>query len=257
MSDIRPTDADLTELKIERRDDGVAILRIDRPERMNAQTIRMFTEFGLAARILADDGTRALVLTASGTRAFSAGFDLGEIGAITEMGPRSFLKFQETATQGFQAIRHLPFPVIAAVHGAAVGGGMALALAADLRLVSPETRFSAAFIKMGLSIGELGTSYNLTRLVGPGKTAEFGYTGRMIGAEEAVATGLANRIVPTESLLDEALAMASAIASRDPAEVRVQKTTLQRALELPSFAAAMDVERTAHALLLAASGGAA
>lgn len=248
---------ELTTLRIERLPGNVSVLRIDRPDRMNAQTIRMFTEFGIAARILADDGTRALVLTASGTRAFSAGFDLGEIDEISRMGPRSFLKFQETATEGFQAIRHLPFPVIAAVHGVAVGGGMALALAADIRLVAPEARFSAAFIKMGLSIGELGTSYNLTRLVGPGKTAEFGYTGRMIGAAEAVETGLANRIVPTDELVPEAIRMASTIAERDAGELRLQKLTLQRALELPSFLAAMDLERTAHALALAASGGAA
>src|SRR5207245_10423402 len=188
---------------------GLGVLRINRPERMNSQTVRMFTEYGLAARALRDSRLRALILTGAGERAFCAGFDLDEVDVITRMGVREFLEFQETASGGIQAIRHLPFPVIAAVHGAATGGGLALALAADIRLVSPATRFSAAFIKMGLSIGELGTSYTLTRLVGPGKTAEFGYTGRMIDAEEAVRTGLANRIVPTESLVDEAVAMAS------------------------------------------------
>ena len=88
----------------------------------------------------------------------------------------------------------LPFPVIAAVHGAAVGGGMALALAADIRLVAPTAKFSAAFVKVGLSVGELGTSYNVRRLVGPGRAAEIGYTGRFVGAEEAVRIGMANRM---------------------------------------------------------------
>jgi enoyl-CoA hydratase/carnithine racemase len=242
-------DRELTTLSIEHLPEGVAVLRVDRPDRMNAQTIRMFAEFGIAARILRETpGLRAVVLTASGERAFSAGFDLGEIGAITAMGARDFLQFQETATEGIQAIHFLPVPVIAAVHGAAVGGGLALALAADVRLVAPTTRFSAAFIKMGLSIGELGTSYNLVKLVGPGRTAEFGYTGRMIDADEAVRSGLANRVVPTETLFDEAVAMATEIARRDPAEVRLQKLLVQRATEIPSFRAALDMERMAQAL---------
>ena len=123
---------------------------------MNSQTVRMFAEYGLAARALRDSRLRALILTGAGERAFCAGFDLDEIDVITRMGVREFLKFQETAAGGIQALRHLPFPVIAAVHGAAAGGGLALALAADIRLVSPTAKFSAAFLKVGLSMGELG-----------------------------------------------------------------------------------------------------
>src|SRR6202012_6257109 len=96
---------------------------------------------------------------------------------------------------------------ITAIHGAAAGGGLARALAADIRLVAPTAKFSAAFIKVGLSIGELGTSYNLTRLVGPGRAAEIGYSGRVVGAEEAVRIGLANRMVPAGDLRDEGVAM--------------------------------------------------
>jgi enoyl-CoA hydratase/carnithine racemase len=247
------TGSELTTLAIDRPADGVAVLRIDRPEKLNAQTVRMFTEFGIAARMLAEDvSVRAVVLTGTGVRAFSAGFDLGEIDVIADMGARSFLKFQETATEGIQAIRHLPVPVIAAVHGAAVGGGLALALAADLRLVAPTAKFSAAFIKMGLSMGELGTSVNLAALVGPAKAAEFGWTGRMIGADEALRTGLANRVVPTDDLLDEAIAMASSFAERDRGELSLAKTVLQRAAETPSFRTALDLEITAHALAAAA-----
>src|SRR5436305_4093821 len=118
------------------------------------------------------------------------------------MGVREFLRFLETATGGIQAIRHLPYPVIAAVHGAATGGGLALALAADIRLAAPTAKFSAAFVKVGLSMGELGTSYNLTRLIGPAKAAEIGYTARIVLADEAERIGLVNRVVPSESLLD-------------------------------------------------------
>ncbi|WP_280424497.1 enoyl-CoA hydratase/isomerase family protein, partial [Nocardia carnea] len=147
---------ELETLTFEEAEPGIGILRIDRPDRMNSQTVAMFHEFLAAGRALRDSGLRALIVTGSGERAFCAGFDLDEIGVITEMGVREFLRFQETATGGIQAIRHLPFPVIAAVHGPATGGGMALALACDIRLAAPTLKMSAAFVKVGLSFGELG-----------------------------------------------------------------------------------------------------
>jgi enoyl-CoA hydratase/carnithine racemase len=239
----------LDTLTIEALDRHVAVLRINRPDRMNSQTVTMFTEYGIAARALRDSGLRALVLTGTGERAFCAGFDLDQVGVITQMGVREFLKFQETATAGIQAIRHLPFPVIAAIHGAAAGGGLALALAADIRLIAPTAKFSAAFIKVGLSIGELGTSYHLTRLVGSGRAAEIGYTGRLVGAEEAVRIGLANRTVPAERLLDEAVAMARLIAANSPGSVRMSKRAIQRNQEISSYAAALELENRGQALL--------
>jgi enoyl-CoA hydratase/carnithine racemase len=236
-------------LALEVLDRDIAVLRINRPARMNSQTPAMFTEYGIAARALRDSGLRALVLTGAGDRAFCAGFDLDEVGVITQMGVREFLKFQETATNGIQAIRQLPFPVIAAVNGAATGGGLALALAADIRLAAPTAKFSAAFIKVGLSIGELGTSYNLTRLVGPGRAAEIGYTGRLVGAEEAVRIGLANRMVPAGELLDQAVAMARVIAANSPGGVRMSKRAIQRNQEITSYAAALELENRGQALL--------
>jgi enoyl-CoA hydratase/carnithine racemase len=139
--------------------------------------------------------------------------------------------------------------VIAAVHGAATGGGLALALAADIRLVAPTAKFSAAFVKVGLSAGELGTSYNLTRLVGPGRAAEIAYTGRLVGAEEAVRTGLANRMVPTDQLFDEAVAMARLIAANSPGGVQLSKRAIQRNQEITSYAAALELENRGQALL--------
>jgi enoyl-CoA hydratase/carnithine racemase len=240
---------DLETLAIEVLDRDIAVLRINRPDRMNSQTATMFTEYGAAARALRDSGLRALILTGAGERAFCAGFDLDEVDVIIRMGLREFIKFQETATGGIQAIRHLPFPVIAAVHGAAAGGGLALALAADIRLVAPTAKFSAAFIKVGLSIGELGTSYNLSRLVGPGRAAEIGYSGRIVGAEEAVRIGLANRMVPAEQLLDDAVAMARLIAANSPGGVRMSKRAIQRNQEITSYAAALELENRGQALL--------
>ena len=240
---------ELQTLAFEVAEAGIGVLRVNRPERMNSQTVRMFTEYGLAAGALRDSRLRALILTGAGKRAFCAGFDLDELDVITRMGVREFLEFQETATGGIQAIRHLPFPVIAAVHGAAIGGGLALALAADIRLVSPTAKFSAAFLKVGLSMGELGTSYNLSRLIGPGRAAEIGYSARIVGAAEAVAIGLANRVVPADRLYDEAVALARLIAANSPGGVRMSKRAIQRNQEITSYAAALELENRGQALL--------
>ncbi|PYE12352.1 enoyl-CoA hydratase/carnithine racemase [Williamsia limnetica] len=228
---------------------GIGVLRMNRPDRMNSQTVAMFGEYLQAARLLRDSGLRALIVTGTGSRAFCAGFDLDEISVITEMGVREFLKFQETATGGIQGIRHLPFPVIAAIHGPATGGGLALALAADIRLAAPTVKLSAAFVKVGLSIGELGTSVNLSRLVGPAMAAEIGYTGRIVTAEEAERIGLVNRIVPSETLLDEAFDMARLIAKNSPGGVRMSKRAIQRNAEIGSYEAALELENRGQALL--------
>jgi enoyl-CoA hydratase/carnithine racemase len=227
----------------------IVVLTINRPERMNSQTVQMFTEYNTVAYALRDTDARALIIRGAEERAFCAGFDLEEIDVITTMGVRDFLKFQETATGGLAAIRHLPFPVIAAIHGAATGGGMALALAADIRLLAPTAKFSAAFVKVGLSVGELGTSWQLTRLVGYGRAAEIGYTARLVGADEAVKIGMANRVVPSEELMDAAVAMANDIALNSPGGVRMSKRALQRNQEVSSYAAALELENRGQALL--------
>jgi enoyl-CoA hydratase/carnithine racemase len=240
---------ELETLTLEVLDGEVAVMRINRPDRLNSMTVRMFTEFNLVAYALRDSGVRALIMTGAGERAFCAGFDLDQIQVITEMGVREFLKFQETATGGLAALRALPFPVIAAVHGAASGGGLSLALSADIRLAAPTAKFNAAFVKVGLSAGELGTSWQLTRLVGPGRAAEIAFTGRYVEAEEAARIGLVNRVVPTAELFDEAVAMARQIARNSPGGVRMSKRALHRNLEVASYAAALELENRGQALL--------
>ncbi|HEY5857387.1 MAG TPA: enoyl-CoA hydratase-related protein [Aldersonia sp.] len=240
---------DLETLTFEEVDPGVGLLRMNRPDRMNSQTVRMFHDYLVAGRALRDSGLRALIVTGAGERAFCAGFDLDEISVITDMGVREFLKFQETATGGIQSIRHLPFPVIAAIHGPATGGGLALALAADIRLAAPSLKMSAAFVKVGLSVGELGTSFNLTRLVGPARAAEIAYTARIVDADEALRIGLVNAVVPAETLLAEAREMARLIAQNSPGGVRMSKRAIQRNAEIGSYEAALELENRGQALL--------
>ncbi|MFC8178781.1 enoyl-CoA hydratase/isomerase family protein [Rhodococcus sp. NPDC057297] len=240
---------DLETLTFEEPEPGIGILRMNRPDRMNSQTVKMFHEYRIAGRALRDSGLRTLIVTGTGDCAFCAGFDLDEISVIGTMGVREFLKFQETATGGIQSIRFLPFPVIAAIHGAATGGGMALALAADIRLAAPTAKISAAFVKVGLSVGELGTSFTLPRLVGPAKAAEIGYTGRIVKADEALSIGLVNQVFPTEDLMTEAMAMARQIAQNSPGGVRMSKRAIHRNGEIGSYEAALELENRGQALL--------
>ncbi|HEY6494149.1 MAG TPA: enoyl-CoA hydratase/isomerase family protein [Trebonia sp.] len=243
---------ELETLTLEPLDGGVVMMRVNRPHRMNSMTVRMFTEFNLVAAALRDSGARALIMTGAGERAFCAGFDLDEVKVIAEMGIREFLRFQELSAGGLAALRSLPFPVIAAVHGAASGGGLSLALTADIRLASPTAKFNAAFVKVGLSAGELGTSWTLTRLVGPGRAAEIAFTGRNVGADEALRIGLVNRLVPASDLLGEALSLARRIGASPAAGVRMSKRALQRNLEVASYRAAVELENRGQALLLTA-----
>jgi len=239
----------LQTLTLDVRPDRIVVMTINRPDRMNSMTFTMFEEFNTVAYALRDTDARALIMTGAGDRAFCAGFDLDEIDQITRMGVREFLAFQELATGGLAAIRHLPFPVIAAVNGAASGGGLALALAADFRLVSDNAKFNAAFVRVGLSVGELGTSYQLTRLVGPGRAAEIAYTARMVPAEESVRIGLANHMYAGDELMDRAIEMAREIAGNSPGGVRLSKRALQRNMETASYAGALEMENRGQAML--------
>jgi enoyl-CoA hydratase/carnithine racemase len=156
---------------------------------------------------------------------------------------------QERAARALVAIRTLRVPVIAAVNGAAAGGGLSLALAADIRLAAPTATFNAAFVRIGLSAGDLGASWLLTRLIGPAATAEFAYTGGLMAAAEAERTGLVNRVVAAEELMPAALAMADAIRANSPGGVQLSKRALQANMEITSYAAALELENRGQALL--------
>ena len=238
----------LTTLRVDEAAPGVLVATLDRPDRLNAMTDAMFDELEALAGALHAGDTRVLVLTGAG-RAFCAGFDLEDADELASLTPLGMLAKQERAARALAAIRALPFPVIAAVNGAAAGGGLALALAADIRLATPAARFNAAFVRIGLSAGDLGTSWLLPRLVGPARAAEVAFTAGFIEADEAERSGLVNRVVAPEALLDEALAMAALIVENSHDGVRLSKRALQASMESPSFAAALEMENRGQALL--------
>src|SRR5246500_5761583 len=189
-------------LLLESPADAVLQLTLNRPERLNAMTVAMFDELESVARAIADDrDIRVVILTGAG-RAFCAGYDLDEAEELASLSALGMLDRQERAARALSAVRAVPVPVIAAVNGPAAGGGMSLTLMADIRLGSPAAKFNAAFVRIGLSAGDLGASWLLPRLIGPSAAAEIGFTGRIVEAGGGGRLRRANRGGGPGDLLD-------------------------------------------------------
>jgi enoyl-CoA hydratase len=139
-------------------------------------------------------------------------------------------------------MRSLPQPIIAAVNGPAAGGGFALVLGSDVRIASESARFNAAFIRIGLSACDIGTSWLLPRIVGAARAQELMLTGRLFGAEEALRIGLVTDVVPDTALEDAVLAKAAEIMLNSPIGVALTKEGMWSALEIPGLQAAIDLE---------------
>ena len=199
--------------------------------------------------IATDNDVRVVVLTGEG-RGFCAGADLVDAGyppgidglALPSIGRRSMKLLEDVVT----TVREMPQPVIAAVNGAAIGGGFCLAVCADIRIASTEGYFRAAGINNGLTASELGLSWLLPRAVGSSRASEIMLTGRDVRAEEAAAIGLVSRVVPQEELLEACYEMAERIAAFSHVGVQLTKQTLRAGVEPTSFAGHMEHEGLAQ-----------
>jgi enoyl-CoA hydratase/carnithine racemase len=228
---------------------GVVLVTLNRPDRYNAMTATMFDELEQVALALDDeDACRVVILTGAG-RAFCSGYDLADAQELPGLGAVGMLDLQERAARALLAVRSMRVPVIAAVNGAAAGGGLSLALAADIRLAAPAARFNAAFVRIGMSAGDLGASWLLTRLIGPAAASEVCFTGRFVAADEALKLGLVNGVSEPGALMEDALGLAGSIVSNSPAGVQLSKRALQANMEVSSYAAAIELENRGQALL--------
>lgn len=229
-------------LVVSRPKPGVVLATLNRPERLNAITFRMFDEFvTLQEEVEHDADARVLVMTGAG-RAFCAGLDLDQAATLPQMPAAEMLAGQESWARSVAGFRHLSKPVIAAVNGAAAGAGMALALAADIRVAADSARFNAAFVRIGLSGGDVGTSWALPRLVGLGRAYEILLTGRFVDAEEALRIGLVTDVVTSETLLERAFETASLIVGNSPVGMALTKQVVQQNVDAPSVEAALALE---------------
>lgn len=231
--------------------DGVATLTLDRPERLNALTFDVYRELGETFRRLADEpAVRAVLLTGAGP-GFCSGGDVHQIiGELVRRDPAGLHAFCELTAEAVRAMRALGKPIVAAVNGVAVGGGAALALAADLRWASTEARFGFVFAKLGLSAADMGVTWLLPRLVGLGRASELLYTGAIVDAAAAERMGLVNRVVAPEALLSEAHALAAELARGSTAGIAGTKRMLDAAAAL-DWDAALVAEAELQAQLMA------
>jgi enoyl-CoA hydratase len=221
-------------------------IALNRPEQLNAMTAELCQALhDELRRIAADRSCRAVILTGAG-RAFCAGLDLHGYGSAPDNDgsddARDRLANQQHMSTLVLALRALPQPVIAAVNGPAAGLGLALALGSDIRFASREAVFRAAFINIGVSNCDMGTSWLLPRLIGASRSHELMLTGRRVDAEEAARIGLVADVVEGESLAARALQAAEQIAALAPWGVRLTKRGMWSALEIPSEQAAIEYE---------------
>ncbi|MDT5305514.1 MAG: enoyl-CoA hydratase, partial [Mycobacterium sp.] len=222
-----------------------AVLQLSRPARLNAINDVMVGELIRTLAALGADGSvNAVVMTGAG-RGFCSGIDMRDFGpripeATAPVIDR--LRFQETMSALPQAIRNIPQPVITAVNGACVGAGLALCLAADIRICSTAATFGNAAILLGLSGAEMGMSDFLPRIVGTSVAADWMLTGRTVSADEADRRGLVSEVVEPGDLVDRALEIATRIAEIAPLGVQLTKRAVQVNTDAGGLESALELE---------------
>lgn len=224
----------------------VKVVTLDRPDRLNALSFDLVADLHDALDVVAaDDDCKVAILTGAG-RGFCSGLDLKDWGAPPAPGGHPHFPAGRTG-QAFlanltQHIRATPQIVIGAVNGAAYGGGFSLSLACDLRIAAASARFCSAFIKTGLTGTDIGVTYLLPRLIGAARAFDLIVTGRTVDATEAERMGIVSRVVPDDSLFEEAMAIATTVAGYTKFGLRNTKEVMWHNLDTNNMAAAIALE---------------
>ena len=214
---------------LEQMEPGIYRLTVNRPKALNALNSQTLEEMDAALdEVAADPGARVLLVTGAGEKAFVAGADISQMRSFSAVEAKTFsLK----GLRVFRKLENLPVPTIAVVNGYCLGGGCELAMSCDWILAGERAVFGQPEVGLGVTPGFGGTQ-RLTRLVGRAMAMEMVTTGRQVKADEAKQIGLANHVYPAESLMDEALSMARAVASKGPVAVRLAKEAIQRGQDM-------------------------
>ncbi len=245
-------------LKIDEREEGISIITLNRPERLNAINFEMIEEFLDYLNLLENNYDINVVILIGEGRAFSAGLDLKDMSTLSsnelyKEDPRfRYLKTKDSFKVGFMLqrritqimikLRKIPQPVIAAVKGPAYGGGLALSLAADIRIAGQSSVFCNAFIKIGVSGADCGTTYWLPRVIGFSDAAEIIYTGKDVDAKEAERIRLVSKVVPDNKILEEAMKIAKNMLGKSVLGLRLTKQALNINIDAPSLESAIELE---------------
>lgn len=238
---------------------GIGFLTLNRPERLNAISLTMASElYELFDDLQGNDEIRVLIITGAG-RGFCSGADLSNpeiIRPSVDDGAIGHLKSVQRRYSGLVVrLRAIPQPVIAAVNGPAAGGGMGLALASDIIYASATANFVNSFINIGLSGGELGSSYLLPRMVGVSRAAEILYTGRTVDARDAERIGIITRLFEDNSkMLEAAMDTAREMLNKNPVGLRFTKESLNRNLSAVSLEAAIEREDLNQSITIVTPG---
>lgn len=230
-------------------EDGVAVIRLNRPDRMNSIGGPMKQDLGTAFLDYArnDPSVRCVVITGTGERAFCAGADIKERAGLTPR-PAEYYVRQQLTHDLFRSIEEFERPVIAAINGVALGGGLEIALCCDLRIASSTARFGLPEIKLG-AIPAAGGTQRLPRLVGESIAKELIYTSELVSAERALAIGLVNRVVEPAELMPEAMALARKVADQPPLAIAFAKRAVNTGMQV-SIDSGLEFERYAMAMLI-------
>ena len=240
-----------THFRFETDGDGkVATITLDRPERKNPLSFDSYAELrDLFRGLVHASDVRAIVVTGAGGN-FSSGGDVREIiGPLTAMSPEGLLAFTQMTGNLVKAMRHCPQPIVAAVDGVCAGAGAMVALASDIRFGTPRTTTAFLFVRVGLAGADMGACSLLPRMIGQGRAADLLYTGRAMGAEEGLAWGFFQRVVPPERVLAEAQAYARTLADGPTLAHATTKALMHRAWAMP-LDDEIDAEAEAQALLM-------
>lgn len=229
-----------------RKEGQIGVLTLERPEVFNCLNLETLQRMrGIIAELALDKEIRVLIVTGAGDKAFCAGADLKERRTMTEQQVQLFIR---TIRDTFSELEKLPKPVIAAINGVALGGGTELALACDLRVMSATAQMGLTETSLGIIPGAGGTQ-RLPRLVGKGKAKELIFTARRVQAEEALAIGLVNRVVPAEDVMAAAMELAEQIAANAPIALAQAKYAIDFGLEA-DLATGLAIESNAYQVLI-------
>lgn len=233
-------------VSVESLDNNVAVLTIDRQDKLNALNPQVVEEIGQSLLEIEAEGPPAIIVTGAGEKAFVAGAD---IAAMNDMDPLQAKRFAEVGHAAMALLDRSPVPTIAAVNGFALGGGCEIALSCDIRIAAANALFGFPEVGLGILPG-MGGTQRAPRLIGPAVAKELIFTGRRIGADEARLMGLVNHVVPEGEALKAAKEMAAEIAANGPVAVRHAKAAANRALDV-DIISGLEYEADQFALLFA------
>lgn len=210
-----------------KKEGDVAILTINRPKAFNALNSQVLEDLGKAAGdVAADDAIKVVIITGSGDKSFVAGADIKQMVEMTPMEARTFMTYGHEVMNKLQ---YMEKPVIAAINGFCLGGGLELAMSCDIRYASEKAKLGLPEVGLGIHPGFGGTQ-RLPRLIGQGKASEMVFTGNQIKADEALQIGLVQKVCPPDNLMEETMALAKKMASMGPIAVKMAKASVNQGL---------------------------